>query len=187
MGLFNRFKQTPKDAPAADAASDNRSDTTDNGGDADSDGGRPRGLFAKLRDGLRKTTRLLNTDIRDLFKSEGRLIDDAFLDELLEVLVKTDMGVQPAQQTVDQVKSDFRGRVVQMDDVLATIKKKLTELMQQPDEPIRMAPSGPTVIMVAGVNGTRKDNEHRQAGADVHRARQEGGTGRGRYVSRRRC
>ena len=29
------------------------------------------GLFDKLKEGLRKTTRLLNTDIRDLFKSTG--------------------------------------------------------------------------------------------------------------------
>ena len=34
------------------------------------------GLFDKLKEGLRKTTRLLNTDIRDLFKGTGRLIDD---------------------------------------------------------------------------------------------------------------
>ena len=40
------------------------------------------GFFDKLKDGLTKTTQLLNTDIRDLFKSEGRLVDDAFLDEL---------------------------------------------------------------------------------------------------------
>ncbi|HVT29100.1 MAG TPA: hypothetical protein VHE81_13885, partial [Lacipirellulaceae bacterium] len=47
------------------------------------------GFFAKIREGLKKTTRILNTDIRDLFKSEGRLVDDAFLDELLEILIKT--------------------------------------------------------------------------------------------------
>jgi fused signal recognition particle receptor len=162
MGIFDRFKKTPKDAPSGDETASQTDDrdaaaTAEASGDrAESDAAQPRGLFAKLRDGLRKTTRLLNTDIRDLFKSEGRLVDEAFLDELLEVLVKTDMGVQPARQTVDQVKSDFRGRVVQMDDVLATVKKKFKELMQQPDEPIHMAESGPTVIMVAGVNGAGK-------------------------------
>jgi len=161
MGIFDRFKKTPKDAPAGDApqgpARDQNTAAIDAAVEtAEAETGQSRGLFAKLRDGLRKTTRLLNTDIRDLFKSDGRLIDDAFLDELLEVLVKTDMGVQPARQTVDQVKTDFRGRVVQMEDVLATVKKKFKELMQQPDEPIRLAESGPTVIMVAGVNGAGK-------------------------------
>lgn len=114
------------------------------------------GLFDKFRQGLKKTTRLLNTDIRDLFKSEGRLVDEAFLDELFEALIKTDMGVSAAQEIVDQIGTTFRARVVQMDDVLAEIKAKLKSLMAQPAEPIRFAGEGPTVIMVAGVNGSGK-------------------------------
>ncbi|HEY1603752.1 MAG TPA: signal recognition particle-docking protein FtsY [Pirellulales bacterium] len=114
------------------------------------------GFFAKIREGLKKTTRILNTDIRDLFKSEGRLVDDAFLDELLEILIKTDMGVASAQQAIDQVRTDFRGRVVHMQDVVGNLKTKLKELLQQPEEPIRFADAGTTVIMVAGVNGAGK-------------------------------
>jgi len=114
------------------------------------------GLFEKLKQGLKKTTQLLNTDIRDLFKAEGRLVDEAFLDELFEILIKTDMGVQAAQETVDEIRTSFRGRVVQMSDVLGHIKRKLKELMAQPADPIRFAESGPTVIMVCGVNGCGK-------------------------------
>ncbi|MEX2118430.1 MAG: signal recognition particle-docking protein FtsY [Pirellulales bacterium] len=114
------------------------------------------GLFDKLKQGLAKTTRLLNTDIRDLFKTEGRLIDEAFLDELLEILVKTDMGIHAAQQTVEEVRTDYRGRVVQMADVLDTVKKKLKALLAQEEEPIRLVEHPPTVIMVAGVNGSGK-------------------------------
>ncbi len=114
------------------------------------------GLFDKLKQGLRKTTQLLNTDIRDLFKSEGRMVDAAFLEELFETLVKTDMGVEAAQETVDQIGETFRGRVVEMADVLEEIKKYLKKLLAQPPEPIRFASTGPTVIMVAGVNGCGK-------------------------------
>ncbi len=114
------------------------------------------GLFDKLKQGLKKTTQLLNTDIRDLFKSEGQLVDDEFLDQLLERLIHTDMGVQAAQETVDEVRTDFRGRVVQMDDVLAVIRNKLVEQMQQPEAPITFAEQGPTVVMVVGVNGSGK-------------------------------
>src|SRR6185312_7476051 len=39
---------------------------------------------------------------------------------------------------------------------LVTYKSKLKELMAQPEEPIRYAASGPTVIIVAGVNGAGK-------------------------------
>jgi fused signal recognition particle receptor len=114
------------------------------------------GLFDKLKQGLKKTTQLLKTDIRDLFKSEGRLVDDAFTDELFETLVKTDMGVQAAEETVEDIRSAFRGRVVQMEEVIERIKEKLNSLLEQPVEPIRFADSGPTVIMVAGVNGCGK-------------------------------
>ena len=114
------------------------------------------GIFDKFKKGLQKTTQLLNTDIRDLFKSEGRLVDDEFLDELFEKLIKTDMGVKSAQETVDTIRTAFRGRVVHLDEVLEEVKKKLKELMAQPAEPISFADSGPTVIMVCGVNGCGK-------------------------------
>lgn len=114
------------------------------------------GLFDKLKAGLRKTHRLLNTDIRDLFKSEGRLVDDAFLDDLLAILVKTDMGVGPARQIITDVRADFRGRVVHLAEVLVTVKKKLKELLAQDEAPLRPADGPPTVIMVAGVNGAGK-------------------------------
>ncbi len=114
------------------------------------------GLFSKIKQGLEKTVRLLKTDVRDLFKAEGRLVDDVFLDELLEILVKTDMGVQGASETVEEIRKNFRGRVVEMEDLLASVKKKLKELMKQDEAPIKMAAMGPTVIMVAGVNGAGK-------------------------------
>ena len=81
---------------------------------------------------MKKTTRTLNTDIRDLFKREGRLVDDAFLDELLEILMKTNMGAASAQQAIEQVKSDFRGRVIHMEDVVGNLKTKLKELDRRP-------------------------------------------------------
>lgn len=114
------------------------------------------GWLSSLRAGLKKTSDLLNTDIRDLFKQEGRLIDDDFLRELFEILVKTDMGPSPAMEIRDRIKTDYRGRVVHMSDILDAIKVKLKELMDQPEEPIQFADSGPTVIMVVGVNGSGK-------------------------------
>ncbi|MGI6417479.1 MAG: signal recognition particle-docking protein FtsY [Thermoguttaceae bacterium] len=114
------------------------------------------GLFDKIKQGLSKTRQLLNTDIRDLFRSEGRLVDENFLDELFEKLIKTDMGVKSAEETVETVHTAFRGRVVQMSEVLEEVKKKLKALMAQPAEPIHHAASGPTVIMVCGVNGCGK-------------------------------
>lgn len=114
------------------------------------------GLFDKLKQGLKKTTQLLNTDIRDIFRSQGRLVDEAFLEELFETLVRTDMGVEAAQEICDDIGQQFRARVVEIGEVLDEIKKKLKALLAQPADPIHFAPSGPTVIMVAGVNGCGK-------------------------------
>ena len=114
------------------------------------------GLFDKIKQGLKKTSQILNTDIRDLFKREGSLVDEPFLERLREVLVKTDMGVPAAQAIVDEVRVNFRGRVVFLEDVVEASKPKLRALLAQPEHPIRFAPEGPTVIMVAGVNGSGK-------------------------------
>jgi len=114
------------------------------------------GIFEKLKQGLKKTKQLLNTDIRDLFKTQGRLVDDEFLKEVYEALIKTDMGVGAAQATSADVGTALRGRVVQQEEVFGQIKQKLKDLMRQPTAPIRFAPDGPTVIMVCGVNGCGK-------------------------------
>ncbi len=114
------------------------------------------GLFDKFKQGLAKTARILKTDVRDLFKSEGRLIDEPFLDEMRALLFKTDMGYDSVEQIVAEVAKNFRGRVVQLEDVVATWKSKLGQLLEQDASPIRFAASGPTVIMVCGVNGAGK-------------------------------
>jgi fused signal recognition particle receptor len=114
------------------------------------------GFFDKFRRGLQKTAALLKTDVRDLFKSEGRLIDDAFLDEMRAILFKTDMGYDSVDQIVNEVATKMRGRVVTLEELIGSWKTKLAELMAQEDSPIRFAQSGPTVIMVCGVNGAGK-------------------------------
>jgi fused signal recognition particle receptor len=113
------------------------------------------GLFEKLKQGLQKTAQLLRTDVRDLFKSEGRLVDEAYLTELFEWLVKMDIGVEAAQEMADEIGTSFRARVVRQEPV-EHLKQSLKRLLAQPVEPIRFAPAGPTVIMVAGVNGCGK-------------------------------
>ncbi len=114
------------------------------------------GLFDKFKRGLKKTSNLLKTDVRDLFKSEGRLIDDQFLDEMRAILFKTDMGYDSVEEIVKEVATNMRGRVVQLEEVVATWKTKLAELMAQDSSPINYAKSGPTIIMVCGVNGAGK-------------------------------
>ncbi|OHB81854.1 MAG: signal recognition particle-docking protein FtsY [Planctomycetes bacterium RBG_16_64_10] len=113
-------------------------------------------MLAKLRRGLKKTAQLLQTDVRDLFVADGRLLDEQYLDELLGINIKTDMGYQSAEQIVQQVRQNMRGRVVTTEQVVATWKATLKELMAQEAAPLQFAATGPTVILVCGVNGSGK-------------------------------
>jgi fused signal recognition particle receptor len=114
------------------------------------------GFFDKIKQGLKKTTQLLKTDVRDLFKSQGRLVDATFLEDVMAALIKTDMGVAASEAIIQDLGAKFRARVMHMDEFLAEVKAKLKELMAQTPQPIELVTPGPTVIMVAGVNGAGK-------------------------------
>jgi fused signal recognition particle receptor len=158
VGVFDLFKkkeepprpaEPPKPAPAKSAPAQSTQ--------VQSAAAAPEpGLFGMLRGALKMTSDILNTDVRDLFKRQGRLVDDEFLAELYAILVKTDMGTGPAARIRDRIGTDFRARVVHMEDVLKAVKDELRDLIAQPEQPIRLAPSGPTVILVVGVNGSGK-------------------------------
>ena len=150
MGVFDLFKKK-------DAAEGRAGEGPAPRPEPDADEGAPKpGLFGMLRSALKKTHDVLNTDIRDLFKREGRLVDEQFLSDLFAILVKTDMGTGPAGRIRDRIGTDFRARVVHMDDVLASVKDEIRAILQQPEKPIHLAASGPTVILVVGVNGSGK-------------------------------
>ena len=70
------------------------------------------GFFSRIKAGLKKTGAILNTDIRDLFKSEGRLIDEGFLEEIRGILFRTDMGYDSTEALVAEIGKKLRGRVV---------------------------------------------------------------------------
>jgi fused signal recognition particle receptor len=146
MGVFDLFKKKPEQPEDGGAGQ----------GGAPEEEAPKQGLFGMLRSALRKTHDVLNTDIRDLFKREGRLVDEEFLGDLFAILVKTDMGAGPAGRIRNRIGTDFRARVVHMDDVLASVKDEIRKILEQPERPIELAASGPTVILVVGVNGSGK-------------------------------
>ncbi|MEO8268386.1 MAG: signal recognition particle-docking protein FtsY [Aureliella sp.] len=114
------------------------------------------GLLGKFKSGLAKTSRALNTDIRDLWKSQGELVDEEFLKKLFAVLIKSDMGGDMARQIRDRIGKDFRARKVEFGEVLEIIAQEIQETLQQGGTAIRLAEAGPTVILVVGVNGSGK-------------------------------
>ncbi|MAT13002.1 MAG: signal recognition particle-docking protein FtsY [Rhodopirellula sp.] len=113
-------------------------------------------LWSRVRKGLKKTRDVLHTDIRDIFKSEGQLVDEEFLNRLFAILVKTDMGAKPSAEIRDNIEQKFSGRVIQFEQALEEIRSHLKTILAQPIQPVRYAESGPTVILVVGVNGSGK-------------------------------
>ncbi len=114
------------------------------------------GFLDRIRAGLAKTARVLNTDVRDLFKREGRHVDEAFLEELRAALVKTDMGPAAAEAIVADVDQRLRTRVVDPEIVLDSIRTQLLARLRPAEAAIAAAATGPTVILVTGVNGSGK-------------------------------
>lgn len=113
-------------------------------------------LLDRFRAGLKKTVQVLNTDVRDLFKQEGRLVDESFLGDLRRALVRTDMGPAAAEEIVKDVFAKQRARVVDPESVLDSIRITLGQRLHQTDAPLAKATDGPTVILVTGVNGSGK-------------------------------
>ena len=149
---FWRTKKSDSEDQANEESQASPSSATETESEPESAGS----IFSKMKAGLSKTRNALNTDIRDLFKSEGRLVDDDFLTELFAKLVRTDMGVEPAETIRDDVGTRLRARKVQLAEVLETITQQTQSMLEQESTEIHYAETGPTVILVVGVNGSGK-------------------------------
>ena len=114
------------------------------------------GVFDRLRAGLSKTAQVLNTDVRDLLKQEGRHVDTPFLEELRGALVRTDMGPSAAEAIVKDVGERLRARVVDPEVVVESIRRTLSEKLAGTTGELVKSTAGPTVILVTGVNGSGK-------------------------------
>ncbi|MBC7785811.1 MAG: signal recognition particle-docking protein FtsY [Burkholderiales bacterium] len=118
------------------------------------------GFFSKsidrLKTALKKTAEVLNTDVRTLFVP-GRQIDDAFLDEIEEKFIRADMGVKNVQIIIGAIRDRWRlGKIRNADEAKDVVKEIMLRDWPAEEREIRFNPNGPTVIMVAGVNGAGK-------------------------------
>lgn len=128
------------------------SDTSGEGESADES----KGIFGGLKRALSKTSRALNTDIRDLWKSGGQLVDDDFLKRLYATLIKSDMGTEMAGQIRDRIGKEYRARKVEFREMLDLIGEEIREVLKQESTEINFSADGPTFILVVGVNGSGK-------------------------------
>src|SRR5438093_7785411 len=111
----------------------------------------------KLKGALRKTNEVLNTDVRTLF-IPGRQIDDEFLNDTEEKLIRADMGVNNVTRIIGEIRDRWRlGKIRNQDEAGQIFREELTSGWGDASlRELKFAPMGPTVIMVAGVNGAGK-------------------------------
>ncbi|MCS6851630.1 MAG: signal recognition particle-docking protein FtsY [Gemmataceae bacterium] len=112
-----------------------------------------RALFEKIKQGLAKT-RDLFSGVAALFRMKGR-VDRNFLDELERRLYLADVGTVATSAIVERVRQAFLDKEI-TGDVETFVKAELRALLNAPLPGLNYAPSGPTVVMVAGVNGSGK-------------------------------
>jgi len=112
-----------------------------------------RALFSKIKQGLAKT-RSVFTGVASLFRLKGR-VDKDFLTELEKRLYLADVGTAATAEIVARVRQAFLDKEI-TGDVEAFVKQQLKELVIATESGLRLNPTGPTVVMIAGVNGSGK-------------------------------
>lgn len=112
------------------------------------------GFFEKLKSGLQKTKNALFGRVDDLLKAFVR-IDEDFLEELEELLITADVGVDTTEEILDRLREAIREeRIKAPDDVRAALRNIVRELIGD-HEPLDLS-TVPSVILVIGVNGVGK-------------------------------
>jgi fused signal recognition particle receptor len=113
----------------------------------------------KLKGALRKTAAVLNTDVRTLF-IPGRQIDEAALADWEQKLLQSDMGVKNVQRMIGEIRESWRlGKIKNAEQAEQIVRDQILAILTKvpPEErELKMAASGPTVILVAGINGAGK-------------------------------
>ncbi len=114
------------------------------------------GVFSKLKKGLSKTRSILSTDINEFF-SANKKIDDDLLEELEELLVTSDLGVENSMRIMDTLT----GRAKNLEtaqELKSVLKQELVALFPDSSKGPAAAASTtePYVVMMVGVNGTGK-------------------------------
>ena len=114
------------------------------------------GFFDKFKSGLQKTREAFSSPLRKLF-SVFRSLDDATIEELETLLIGADVGVDATKKIVEGLRAAYkRGEIKTTDQVMDWLKKDLKSRLLEHGQDVRFAPSGPTVILVCGVNGVGK-------------------------------
>ncbi|MBQ3554381.1 MAG: signal recognition particle-docking protein FtsY [Clostridia bacterium] len=129
-----------------------------------------KGFFSRLKEGLKKT-RLALVDTVDSVLSSFRSVDEELFEELEEVLIMADIGVDTSLYIIDELKKRAKTQSIkEAKELKGVLKEIITEILKEQDTKIDTCKQ-PTVIMVIGVNGVGKTTS---IGKMAARYKQEG-------------
>ena len=114
------------------------------------------GFFDKLKQGLTKTRASITERIEKLVIGYAD-IDDDLLDELEEILIMADVGVNTTERLMESVRKGIKKKEINApEDLKPFLQRQISDLLTRDSNEINMAQSGPTVFLVIGVNGVGK-------------------------------
>ena len=112
---------------------------------------------ATMRDGLGRTRKEgFIAKLGNLFK-RGKPIDEDLMEEVEEVLFTADIGARTADRLMSGVRTALSSKDMKdIDKVWTSLREEALAILSGPQPAPKIAESGPTVVMVLGVNGTGK-------------------------------
>ncbi|MEL6329020.1 MAG: signal recognition particle-docking protein FtsY [Planctomycetota bacterium] len=114
-----------------------------------------RSIAKKVAGGLAKTREALGGGLVSLLR--GKWLDDELIGEIERRLIEADVGVATTRTLVEGIRADYKaGKLSRGEDALEYLKRELKAMWPPADRELRFAQSGPTVIVVTGVNGAGK-------------------------------
>lgn len=126
-----------------------------------------------FKEGLSKTRTAFVEKVEELI-TRRKKIDEEFYEELEEILIGADVGVNTVMTLIDELRAEVKKRKIEdASDLQPVLSEKLIELLKGDDQAeLRMAPEGQiTVILFVGVNGVGKTTT---IGKLAHKFKSEG-------------
>lgn len=114
-----------------------------------------KGFFAKIREGLAKTKESFTEQFNNVFHLYKK-IDDEFLDEIEEILISADMGVELTMDIIDYIKEEVKkNKLEDPNEIKGVIKRYLVDMLKS-TKGVEDIAEKQKIIMIVGVNGVGK-------------------------------
>ena len=113
------------------------------------------GFFEKLKEGLTKTRQNFVDKVEEVFTGRKK-IDEELYEELEEVLIRSDVGVNTSIELVERLREEVKKQKISQPNELPLILQELIAELLGEEEELALAKQGPSIILVVGVNGVGK-------------------------------